>query len=60
VHDIILAAVRKRQADVAAGEKAPQDTLQMLLDEGTAPSLIVGVSLSCRRLLLVVHSSSSS
>jgi hypothetical protein len=44
IHDIILAAIQKRQRANATGEQPPQDTLQMLLDEGTPVPLIVGVS----------------
>jgi hypothetical protein len=44
IYDIMLAAIHKRLKANAAGEQPPQDTLQMLLDEGTPAPPIVGVS----------------
>jgi hypothetical protein len=53
IYDTLLAVIHQRQASLAAGGAPGQDTLQMLLDEGTEPQLIVGVSkirLSCSHI----------
>jgi hypothetical protein len=43
IYDTLLNVVRQRQTSIAQGSLPANDTLQMLLDEQTAPELIVGV-----------------